>query len=34
VVRHDAPEAARAFAAFLISAVGQRKLAQFGFDRA
>jgi ABC-type molybdate transport system substrate-binding protein len=34
VVRRDAPEAARAFAAFLISAVGQRKLAQFGFDRA
>jgi len=33
VVRRDAPKTANAFAAFLISPVGQRKLAQFGFDR-
>lgn len=32
VVRRDAPPAANAFAAFLLSAAGQRKLAQFGFD--
>jgi ABC-type molybdate transport system substrate-binding protein len=33
VVRRDAPKVANAFAAFLTSALGQRKLAQFGFDR-